>query len=62
MQFMNNFCNRQQLFPPSCLFFITAKLFLASSLKGKVTYISCLVMIYVDEVQVGRPMKKITHH
>lgn len=62
MQFMNNFCNRQQLFPSLCLFFITAKLFLASSLKGRVTYISCLVMIYVDEVQVGRPMKKITHH
>lgn len=62
MQFMNNFCNRQQLFPPLCLFFITGKLFLASSLKGKVTYISCLVMIYVDEVQIGRPMKKITHH
>lgn len=55
---MNSFCNRQQLFPLSCLFFITAKLFLASSLKGRVTYIPRLVMIYVDEVQAGRPMGK----
>lgn len=35
MQFTNSFCNRQQLFPPSCLFFITAKLFLARFLKRK---------------------------
>lgn len=35
MQFTNSFCNRQQLFPPLCLFFITAKLFLASFLKRK---------------------------
>jgi len=63
LQFMDSFCNRQHLFPLSCLFFITAKLFLASSLKGRVTYIPRLVMIYVDEVQAGRPMKKeIIHH
>lgn len=63
VQFTNSFCNRQQLFPLSCLFFITAKLFLASSLKGRVRYIPRLVMIYVDEVQAGRHMeKKIIHH
>lgn len=54
MQFTNRFCNRQQLFPLLCLFFITAKLFLARFWKGKVTYISCLVMVCVDEVQAWK--------
>lgn len=54
MQFTNRFCNRQQLFPLLCLFFFTAKLFLARFWKGKVTYISCLVMVRRDEVQAWK--------
>lgn len=62
MQFTNSFCNRQQLLPPLCLFFITAKLFLARFFKRK-SYMYFMFGNYLRRWGASREThEKITHH